>query len=225
MFLYSFRNHLTCWAFISSSTKVKDHTCPHGFPGFLEGLSKISDTHRNCKRPQTRSIAGHTDRGFYRWSLIQERSQVSEVAVCQFPRLEDLGPEVVVCHKTVDDANAAGKHRTRKGIYCVAVGTAGCGAALRRWGGGTAEGRGFPREPREGQDLPPHGVPPRLQPQDTPLRTHTPHTHTSAPPNKSTSKNAQVTKLLWAFKQFWFLQLSLLVFLLSWLKRSSVTLA
>ena len=52
---------------------------------------------------------GYTDRGFYRWSFIQERSQVSEIAVCQFPCVADLGPEVVVCHKTVDDANAAGR--------------------------------------------------------------------------------------------------------------------
>lgn len=73
---------------------------------------------RNSGRPQTQSIMDYSDCGFYRWSFIQESSQVSEIAVCQFPSVFDLGPEVVVCHKTIDDTKAAGKVKKKEHLLC-----------------------------------------------------------------------------------------------------------
>lgn len=97
---------ITCGAFIPSSMKLKDSTHLHRGTGFLEGPKEI---HRNSARSQTQSIMGYTGRGFYHWSFVQESSQVSEVAVYQFLSLFDMGPQVVVCQKTRDDTNTAGK--------------------------------------------------------------------------------------------------------------------
>lgn len=78
----------------------------------------VPDTYRDSERPKHKASRMHKC-GFYRWSSVQESSQVSEVAVCQFPSLFDLGPQVVVCHKTIDDTNAAGNEEEKRRAFSV----------------------------------------------------------------------------------------------------------
>ena len=63
----------------------------------------------NSKRPQTQSVGGNTGCGPYPWHHIQESSQVVEVTFWQFPSLFHVSPHVMICGKTIDDPDAAGK--------------------------------------------------------------------------------------------------------------------
>ena len=52
--------------------------------------------------------------GFYLWGFIQECLQVSEIALCQILGPFDRGPYLVVGHKTIHDAKAAGKGKNKE---------------------------------------------------------------------------------------------------------------
>lgn len=96
-----------------------------------------------------------TQTGSYRYSHILESPQVSEIAVGQFPGLSHVSPEVVVCHETIHDTNAAGKAREKEERFPGAHprGMARCRQPL------TGRGRALSRAPEE-RDPAPHPTPP-----------------------------------------------------------------
>ena len=120
----------------------------------------------NSKRPQTQPVGGNTGCGPYPWHRIQKSSQVVEVTVWQFPSLFHVSPHVLICRKTIDDTDAAGRGMERGHIHCASRGRVTRHRIARTGGGRWSSWRAPPlHKPRPfPSPSPPLPQPPCLQP-------------------------------------------------------------